>query len=498
MQFHEKLDLLLNLTQTSNRTLAHELQVDPSLISRLRTGTRGLPRNREHLKNMSVYFAKKCATEYQRHALFEVIGINSSLTVKRDQLSEVLYYWFCGDTAETEELIKTFDSFELEIANPGPSSGAAIPTSGNVLYYGNEGKRAAARAVCQYLFSLPGPETVYILADESDDWIAEDFAFSETLRSLAMHLLRRNFKFCRIAPPSGSIDQAFDSMSRWLPLYMYGQIDSYYYPHFRDNVYRRTLVVVPGKIAVMSSSIANRHSAGATILTTDPRLTQACWGEFHDFFSLCLPVHNVLTAASKLLPCFTQFLSVNGPRIQKLTSLSTETAPHELIHYCMEKNLLPDAEKLFRLYHQEINLVKKEQYEFIDICPLATAKDVRTERVPIMLSVGGKTPPLFYTPETYVLHLKSILNLLETCRNYHFVPLQKITRTDGNLMVKENQKALLIRQPSPFTVFEICPPESVELCREYLMRIANRIGYTGQNRKKIILQIKQLIQELQD
>ena len=82
MQFYEKLIFLLNLTQSTNRILAHELQVDPSLISRLRTGTRGIPRNREHIKAMSSYFAKRCTTEYQRQALSGMLGFRQAFTMK--------------------------------------------------------------------------------------------------------------------------------------------------------------------------------------------------------------------------------------------------------------------------------------------------------------------------------------------------------------------------------------------------------------------------------
>ena len=497
MQFYEKMDFLLNLTHTSNRMLAHELQVDPSLISRLRTGTRGLPHNRDHLKTMSVCFVKRCATEYQRQALFEIIGLKPSLTIKQDQLSEILYYWLCGETVEAEGLMKTVEAFNLETVNPRQTAEAEVLTSGNILYYGNEGKRAAARTVYQHMFSLSGANTIYILADETDTWISEDFGFSETLQNWALHLLRRGIKICHIAPPAGSIDQAFESMSRWLPLYMHGQISTYYYPRFRDNVYRRTLIVVPGEIAMMSGSIVNGHSGNVTILTMDARLTQACWEEFQDYLSICRPMYHTFTAPSKLLPCFTQFLAVNGSRIQKVTSLSAETTPQELVDYCIERSTLPDADKLCRLYHQETEMVQKERYEFIDISYLAPAKDVRDGKVPITLSLGGKTAPLFYRPETYILHLKNILRLLDTCRNYHFVPLRSITKKDGILMVKEEQMALLVRQAPPFTVFEISSPDAVGLCREYLSRIADRIGYTGQNRSKIILQIEKLIQELQ-
>ena len=108
MQFYEKLIFLQNLTQVTNRMLAHEIQVDPSQISRLRTGARGIPRNRDLIKAMSSYFAKRCNTEYQRQALSGMLGIKQALTLKKDQLSEILYYWLCGESAEVGRFIRTF------------------------------------------------------------------------------------------------------------------------------------------------------------------------------------------------------------------------------------------------------------------------------------------------------------------------------------------------------------------------------------------------------
>ena len=110
MQFYEKLIFLLNLTQVTNRTLARELKVDPSLISRLRTGARGVPKNKEHIKAMSSFFAKRCTTQYQKQALSGMLGIKQALTMKKELLTEVLYYWLCGETDEVGRFIRTFEA----------------------------------------------------------------------------------------------------------------------------------------------------------------------------------------------------------------------------------------------------------------------------------------------------------------------------------------------------------------------------------------------------
>lgn len=45
MEFHDKLIFLMNITQTSNKELAHPLSVDPSLISLFRSGKCNPARN---------------------------------------------------------------------------------------------------------------------------------------------------------------------------------------------------------------------------------------------------------------------------------------------------------------------------------------------------------------------------------------------------------------------------------------------------------------------
>lgn len=499
MQFYEKLTFLMNLTQTSNHMLAHALQVDPSLISRLHTGARGLPRNREHLKAMGSYFAKRCTTNYQRQALSELLEIKLALTLKRDQLAEIIYYWLCGDTDEAGRFMHTFEKLHYEASPSVSTVGHSDPASTNTLYYGNAGKRGAARAVYQYLLTLDSPCTVNLFADEADDWITEDYEFSQNLQQWGLELIRRGFHLCQITPPANSVEQAFESLIRWIPLYMTNQADVYFYPRIRDNVHRRSLIVVPGKIAMTSTSMANRRTSYATAVTTDQMLSQMYGTEFEEYLALCRPMLNTCTSPEDMMQCFIQFLALDGSRIQKLTSLSAETAPPELMAYCMEELENDDLKKMGKMYLQEMEEIEKKlvRYELIDIAPLAGADDVRAGRVPIIFSYGITPEPIYYTVELYILHLKNILRILENCENYHFIPLPGHEEHDSTFMIKEEQRALMVRTTPPFTVFEISSPFIVKLCREHLLRIAEQIGFASIHRVKIILQIKNLIRELQ-
>ena len=73
MQFSNKLNFLMNITNTSNKELAEGISVDRSLISLLRSGKRKTPRNHDHIRNMASFFARRCSADFQFHALAEML-----------------------------------------------------------------------------------------------------------------------------------------------------------------------------------------------------------------------------------------------------------------------------------------------------------------------------------------------------------------------------------------------------------------------------------------
>ena len=111
MQFNDKLVFLMNISQASNKELAKNNSVDPSLISLLRTGKRKQPQNRDHIKNMASFFAKKCSADYQRNALSEMLGQSSiSPNMPAEILAERLELWLTKDPDITDQLFQGMET----------------------------------------------------------------------------------------------------------------------------------------------------------------------------------------------------------------------------------------------------------------------------------------------------------------------------------------------------------------------------------------------------
>ena len=106
MDFSNKIDFLMKLTQVKNKELAAEMSVDRSLISLLRNGKRGIPQNKLHFKRMAESFAKRITTAYQRQAIAEVSGLPYMRTeVSAEILATQLERWLQGDIDLVEQIL---------------------------------------------------------------------------------------------------------------------------------------------------------------------------------------------------------------------------------------------------------------------------------------------------------------------------------------------------------------------------------------------------------
>ena len=275
-----------------------------------------------------------------------------------------------------------------------------------------------------------------------------------------------------------------------------GRMKVYYYPRLRGNLYRHSIIVVPGHCVQYAAAVGAGSSSDITMFSTDLQLVNAFEKLFQEHFSLCRPSLNVHKDPADFSPYFFEYLSHSGDSVQASNALSFSSMPRELLEQCIQKEGPSVFAPFFRCYLEELPRFEKRllQYPYIDMCPLASAEAIRAGKVSI---ASIHDDQLCYTPKTYVLHLKNILRLMDQYENYAFVPLHEKEYPDYNLFAGEGELALIIRTAAPYIILEIRRPAMVIAFQEYLMRKADSVGYSGINREKIRMELRSLIQELE-
>ena len=94
----DKLNFLMLITETKNNILGKAISFDPSYISRIRTGARGVPKHRDFIYPAAAFFAQAVQTKEQKEKLAEVIcpgsgwpkDVNSAISLIANWLKQDL------------------------------------------------------------------------------------------------------------------------------------------------------------------------------------------------------------------------------------------------------------------------------------------------------------------------------------------------------------------------------------------------------------------------
>ena len=505
MPFSEKLTFLMHISGTSNKELAAALSVDSSMVSLMRTGKRKLSRDPAQAKAMAFFFAKRCSAAYQRQALSEMIGrVSISPGMPTDVLASNLEDWLQGEKDLADTVLSGIQipfSQEKPIPLFPPASAPVPPSEGHTLFfYGVDGRREVMSRVMQEIRSMDAPGTVLTVVDDNLEWLLSDYLLTQKVQSGLMEIMSRGFIFYQIMPPLNYINRYTEPLQFWLPIYATGQTKVYYYPRLRGNLYRHSIIVIPGRCVQYATSVGLGSTSDVTMFSTDPQLVEAFEKQFEDLIALCRPALNVHHGIADSSSCFPKFFSCPGETIQSVNSLSLNTMPRVLIEQCIQKAGDPQWVKTFQVILDRLPIIEKRlsQEPYIDMCRLATVKEICAGAVPLAAPVKAGTGPLCYTPETYCMHLKNILRLMAQYENYFFLPLREKDASKYNLFANESGMALIVPTQPPIKVLEINRTAMANAFREHLLRKADAFGYGGIHREKIRMELRALVQELEN
>lgn len=511
MLFNEKLDFLMKITETTNSHLARVVKLDSSYISRLRNGSRMPAKKENYLKAFADYFAKNLIHNYQITAFYQAtnIKLTASSNIPID-LNEIIYKWLVGG-----ELVKksSVDHFVEELSlfagkKPTPSvSVYDLDTPDGLIinsemYFGIDGKRDAVIKFLSLVLQQIKPSTLYLFSEEDMLWLTEKPEFIAKWAILMTKIIEKGNKIKIIHTVNRSLDEMLAAISQWLPLYLSGAIEPYYYPKFRDGVFKRTLFLAPETAAIVSSTIGQENENSANYLYTDKAILFSLLNEFNSYLSLCRPLIHIFNKASrdKYLSALNEFESEKADSIIKSASLSNITMPKELISSILSRSTITSDYKkeIFAYLRERINRFEKSftTNKFVEVIVLPDIEDIIDGNITICFSDMANENQLFYTPKEYALHIKNIIRLLEKYDNYN-VYLEEKKQTDNiTLYVKEEVGVIIAKNQLPSVMFAINESNMTDAFWDYMNDNLRRLAKEKLNKENTILILKQIVDEL--
>jgi len=504
MEFHEKLDFLMNITRTSNISLAQSTFLDASHISRLRRGKRKLVKDAAYIKTMATYFTRQCSEDYQKKALLEALKQPATLLQDPDMAAEIIYHWLLDSGFKETDAINGFLDGMAKIQFKKPVSEKRLPYSepetmrADVsLHYGNQGKRDAVLGFLSMVLESQQKTTLLLYSDESMDWLTEDLSFLASWANLMSGIVMQGHRINMIHTINRDLDEMLEGLAKWMPLYMTGAIEPYYYPRKRDGIFQRTLFVAPGIAAVTSTSIENMKHKSVNLLLKDTRAVNALAEEYNCYLDLCKPLMRIFTPHERLefLATINEFEKESADAIIKSGYLSLATMPEAVAAAMISRTDEPVKKEIMEYFdHRKANfenhLLKDRFYEIVQ---LPDIDDIKAGKVEVGFAGLQETPKIFYRPDEFRLHLENIIQLLLRYDNYQFSINKENRDSEYRLYVKEDLGAIVIKTIPPHAVFAINENNLTAAFWDYLSIIYNE---KRSDKKRVISELQKIVEEL--
>ena len=498
MNTAEKLNVIMNITNTTNADLGQALHFDTSYVSRIRSGKRAIPKKIPFIDLAADYLSNQITEDFQITALSQVLFNGNPIPTEKNSLKSLIADYLRDESSNIDisaepvaKLLRGMSTLLEKRAsqplskneNPDVSSppSASVTSSGqeseNIsVFYGNEGKRAAVRQFLMTLIAENKPFNLYLSSDEDMHWLMEDPEYAKEWMKQLTTLLQNGSRIQIIHYLSRSLAEILNAIVQWSPLYMHGAIEPYYYPLIRDGIYRRSIFVAEGHSAIFSTSVGENTVNMSNFLTYNKKLVESLKDEYSNYFVLCKPLMQIYTFKEG-----NDFMS--GILQDDTTGKYIMAAPAPTVW-----SLFPEiAETMFKRYgfESQINAQYKIHSQFIqvledggEITELITRTSIDNScknAIPLPHCDLFGCPALCYTKEEYNQQLEKMKELSKKYSNYHVLTTDMIP--DDILIYTHSQReAILSGSVPPTTAYVIRQPQLCSAFFEYLSRVETYLG----------------------
>lgn len=464
----QRLNRLMVLFAVQNKALAKHLNCDPSLISKFRTSNR-LQQHESYLLGIADFFAIKVLEspnpEELEKKLKAALDINFPFNLNQESLKNTFLQYLCRNSREVNFFDRMFTM--MNGLSPGAMDfskllsvlqKASLPGTDVIRRKGYAGLRKLVLNFLSLVVNSDEPLELKLFSNHDMRWMTEDKEFFELWKFLMIAVLNKGHKIQIVHNLSRSDEEMYAAIEGWMPLHLYGNLDSAVFEGTADNGFSHTLFICKDHFCITGHSIKGMEDETDFYFIQSPDLIDSVESSYDSLAfkskSLIKTAHfyDEVQATEALLDFYKKPFSGRFYSMQK--NLPLWTIDEDLLLSMLQRNNIPlDRQKLILDYVSEIRkiFISRIQDEDIYDCFYLPDKFEPGEFALDLINVDVDDA-VSYTCEDYVNHLKAIQKLSETYPHYHVLALREAIFPNLKIM-KTGEKGI-------YTV-NLLPPLSI-------------------------------------
>ena len=475
--FSKNLNELINTLKINIKDMSKYTLCDASSISRMRYGKIKPSEPVEFANKIASYVTNKCTNETDRKKIEKLTNNDEENLYKK-----VFKYLTNKEENENNDMIKTFlnnlDKFNLNDYIKAikfdelkvPSVPFYITKTKN--YFGLEEMKKAELAFLKGTVLSKNNEDVFMCSDMPMEDLAKDIDFSKKWMFGIACLLKKGIHLNIIHNLDRPFNEMMLGLESWIPLYMTGQINPFYFKEISTNIYHN-LTYVSGTLALAGECIENYHKDGKYFLTSNKKEV--------DYYKT--KANNLLKKANNLMNIYKEensksynlflddFLNKDGNIKRILSSLPLFTMSNDLLNEILKNNKVSkkDINKIINYKNEEFNKYNTllNNNTINDIIYILSKEEFTKNNLSLSLSNIFYDKKIKYSYETYLKHLKETKKFASKNNNYILNISNYLTFNNISITIFDKKEVIISKEENPTIHFVIKHPKLVNAINNF-------------------------------
>ena len=417
----ENFNALIDVMDVSVAKLCRYTNYDSSTIFRFRSGARQPAEPERFAAAVASYLSREMDTEQQRQVAAELLGCDAGELSDRTVYCQRVQEWLLGSHPPRENTVSRFltklDEFDLnEYIRSIHFDELKVPTApfqlpARCTYTGLRQMMDSELDFMKAAVLSRSTEPVFMYSDMPMTEMAKDAEFPKKWMFGMAMLLKKGLKLQIVHNIDRALPEMMLGLESFIPMYMTGQINPYYFKAPQGSVFLHFLRV-SGTAALSGEAVAGHHSEGKYYLTNN-RAEVAYYRRRADaLLENAKPLMDIYRedSAARLNAFLLADSRTPGKRRNILPAPPLYTAEPAFLDGILARNGVPDDEReriavFAKSRREQVETLLKENELHLEL-PRLTRE--MFDQYPVALSLSGLfyERDIPYTYEEYWAHLR--------------------------------------------------------------------------------------------
>ena len=480
--FRNNINTIITSLNINVNHLSKFIGYDASFISKIRSGKRKPKNVDDFTKAICKYIVYDYNDFNSKKNIASLINCDIKIIERDDKYFNKLYTWITNNkitqASYIDKLLKVVNDFNLEeYLNNFNSLDKKLEKDDNdntksLFFYGIDNIRKAQMMMLKEIILSDSLDSFYIYSDMPISEINNDLEYANNFMIAMGLILKKGIKINIIHDVDRSLDEMLQGFTTWLPLYMSGNVNPYYFKKYQNNIYSH-FDCVAGTIALSGECITNFFSDARYYLTRKSDEVKYYRKKAKNLFSKALPLMNIYKENDKVT--FDNFvrdnLKIKGVRKNILSKLPTYTLSDSLLNKIFDNNKVSSNDR--RIIVDAINDERKRvlkilsDNKIINDINILSKEEFDKSNYTLSLSKIFYDKNIKYTYNDYLEHIELTKKLQEKYSNYSCNFTNNNQFKNINIYIIEDRQVIISKENNPTIHFVIYHPKLIEAISKF-------------------------------